>query len=1110
MSNIRVRSRLWTYWGGAVIALLLAVAGIVAGHASSAYAAGDVYYEAENGVLTGGASVAADPNASLGYKVGFLNNVGDSVQWNNVSVANAGTYSLTIHYSNGYPDTRYKSLYVNGSKVVQVGFPATGNWNIYGTVTVSASLQEGSNTIKLQFDSADSAGTDIDYLFVPGATSAWSVMNDSDPIVGYTSTTGSIVHDGGAAGYYQSDNHFSITAGDYTEYRFRGTGVRWIGSKNNNHGKADVYVDGVNQGIVDSYGPVWEKQRILYEKTGLSDGIHTIKIVVRSDKNASSSGYATDWDAFETISAGTKYEAEAGTVGGGASTVSDSYASAGSKVGYLDSTGAYVQFNSVNVARAGYYDVKVRYSNGYPDARQKSVYVNGTKVINGASFASTGSFNVYSDLTFAVHLNVGSNTIKIQKDSTDLGGTDIDRINVSLRPRSAKVVSTTYPTEDVVISDFDVTDYGADVTGTSDSTVAIQQALDDCYSTGGGTVWMPVGKYKVSSTLKVYSFCSLRGDWRDPDSGTGSYGTVIWAYVPSGTGELIRLDGTNAGVVGLTFYYPNQSAASPIDFGYVIRGDYDAAAVYNVTFLNAYKGILVGRIHGFDTFENIKGTALAVGLELRGTAAVDSTQKITFNNSYWANAGAIYNAPLKSTLDAYTRANSTAFLFSDNDAAQHYKLKASDYKYGIRDVNGPRDGSWGSGFSLLDIQNTDYAALFESGFRKNGILRSTLKGSVNSINFTRINTIAELFATDNALTGSTTGAGLTVLSPGTSPTAYTEGSPSKTTSTTLYDVTKTPYYAPYVKASRGNLPTVDATSAIQSALNAAGTAGGGIVYLPPGWYKVSTHLTVPANVELRGASSTAIEARATGEGTVLFAYEGENTTTPTTDTAFITLNGNKSGLRGLRVFYPNNPMNSAANIKKFPYTVRVNNADDVYIVNVEIENGSHGVDIANGSDRHFIKRLFGFCADNFVRVGTSTEGWIEQMHDLNPTSMDGELERYGIAGFFNDWAGTDNFAAIRESYMWQYTNWITINGASNEHLLNIGGCGVKSGVYVSSGTADIWNLVTDQLYTNGYSVTADAGSSVKVMNSMAVFGQNTSGTGIVGSYNPMRHLDGQP
>jgi polygalacturonase len=62
---------------------------------------------------------------------------------------------------------------------------------------------------------------------------------------------------------------------------------------------------------------------------------------------------------------------------------------------------------------------------------------------------------------------------------------------------------------------------------------------------------------------------------------------------------------------------------------------------------------------------------------------------------------------------------------------------------------------------------------------------------------------------------------------------------------TVYSV-KTDYSA------AGNGSTNDAT-AIQNALTAAGAAGGGIVYLPPGTYLVNKYLLIPSNVTLLGA-----------------------------------------------------------------------------------------------------------------------------------------------------------------------------------------------------------------------------------------------------------------
>ncbi len=61
-----------------------------------------------------------------------------------------------------------------------------------------------------------------------------------------------------------------------------------------------------------------------------------------------------------------------------------------------------------------------------------------------------------------------------------------------------------------------VTEYGADPTGTNDSTTALQNALSAASAAGGGTVYVPAGTYKISSELTIYSGVVLQGS--GPDS----------------------------------------------------------------------------------------------------------------------------------------------------------------------------------------------------------------------------------------------------------------------------------------------------------------------------------------------------------------------------------------------------------------------------------------------------------------------------------------------------------------------------------------------------------------------------------------------------------------
>ena len=54
------------------------------------------------------------------------------------------------------------------------------------------------------------------------------------------------------------------------------------------------------------------------------------------------------------------------------------------------------------------------------------------------------------------------------------------------------------PIPNIAGSVFNVTAYGADATGASDSTVAVQNAIDAAAAAGGGVVFLPAGTFQVS------------------------------------------------------------------------------------------------------------------------------------------------------------------------------------------------------------------------------------------------------------------------------------------------------------------------------------------------------------------------------------------------------------------------------------------------------------------------------------------------------------------------------------------------------------------------------------------------------------------------------------
>lgn len=83
------------------------------------------------------------------------------------------------------------------------------------------------------------------------------------------------------------------------DFNFVGSGVRWIGGKGPRHGIAVVLLDGAPQALIDLYDPSVLLQQTLWEKTGLSDGEHSLTIRVTGTQNPLSIGKAVTIDAFD-------------------------------------------------------------------------------------------------------------------------------------------------------------------------------------------------------------------------------------------------------------------------------------------------------------------------------------------------------------------------------------------------------------------------------------------------------------------------------------------------------------------------------------------------------------------------------------------------------------------------------------------------------------------------------------------------------------------------------------------------------------------------------------------------------------------------------------------
>jgi hypothetical protein len=82
-------------------------------------------------------------------------------------------------------------------------------------------------------------------------------------------------------------------------FTFNGTSISWIGFKQNNMGKSEVWIDGNLMDTVDLYAPGSLWKQVLYTNNNLSHGQHTITIKPTNLKNPLSQGLYTGVDAFD-------------------------------------------------------------------------------------------------------------------------------------------------------------------------------------------------------------------------------------------------------------------------------------------------------------------------------------------------------------------------------------------------------------------------------------------------------------------------------------------------------------------------------------------------------------------------------------------------------------------------------------------------------------------------------------------------------------------------------------------------------------------------------------------------------------------------------------------
>ena len=667
---------------------------------------------------------------------------------------------------------------------------------------------------------------------------------------------------------------------------------------------------------------------------------------------------------------------------------------------------------------------------------------------------------------------------------------------------SIKLIKPKYETEGALVVDAIATDYGADPTGTTDSTAAIQSALSYVGGLGGGTVFLPVGKYLVSSTISIPNFVSLVGDWNKPDADNTDeafdYGTVILARPQTLTSgkpqdNPLFFLGDASGVVGLTFYYVDQDATAVKDYGYTIYGNAPATATLrNLTFLNCTYGIGVSLnqySNELINLENIYGTFLYNAIHHNATTDVGFYNNINISSKYWKNASKDYQCDDMAALDSFINHNLTAMILGDLDDQMISNVTIDGGKIGIKFTTGIRDsaGFWGL------VYNANITC-------EKGVYADYLN-SVSGVVFTDSNVgIVE----NNSPVGCVKMSNSNYQKAGSGRVVQEGGKVTIDNGNVDSLSLEFPHSQRlFIADSLTSGGMTDNSEKLQTILNSVG-AEGGIVVVPNGVYRLNSSVVVPENVELRSTQAIFTRSRheqAETNGVLFISYVSGAT---------FVLKDN-AGVVGARIWHAKNDFitaRDALNNGSYSNDISIKGeGSGAYAYMTESVGAYVGYDFS-ACDNHVLKSNYGLSYVNFIKAG-GNNGVITQCL-ANPNFMTrSNIYLYidGSAANVDNWARIKNsgesnadFAILRDEIGKTHTKMVRLENAKNQVAFNVF-CYGHAGLFdMVNSTATLVNTSIDYVFNNNF-VYELSGGSCGIIGSLRVFGTSLKvNSGVLKAY----------
>jgi hypothetical protein len=159
---------------------------------------------------------------------------------------------------------------------------------------------------------------------------------------------------------------------------------------------------------------------------------------------------------------------------------------------------------------------------------------------------------------------------------------------------------------------------------------------------GGGTVYIPEGRYRIDQPITLRTAVTLRGEWVSPEQDESDLrlGTLLEIYVgkndPDGT-PAITMEACS-GIQCITFYYPEQKFNAAIPYSPTVRQHgVDSLTLENVTMVNPWRGVQCGPdANELHFLHNVYITPMNVGFFMDMTTDIGRMQNLNIKPDYYA------------------------------------------------------------------------------------------------------------------------------------------------------------------------------------------------------------------------------------------------------------------------------------------------------------------------------------------------------------------------------------------------------------------------------------------------------------------------------------------